>query len=109
MVYDKCVQKLGLIAKTRHLFDQPTPRLLYITIVLPVIDYCPSVYMVANQTELDKLQKLQNIALRIITQLNLMCPIYELHHRTRVDTLATRQEKGLVKLFMGMDLGHYVR
>ncbi len=30
MVYDKCVQKLGLIAKTHHLFDQQTSRLLYL-------------------------------------------------------------------------------
>ncbi len=92
-VYDKCIKKLGLIAKTRHLFDRQTSRLLYITIVLPVIDYCSSVYMVANQTELDKLQKLQNVALRLINQLSAMCPVYELHHRAKIDTLATRREK----------------
>ena len=98
MVYDKCIKKMGLIAKTRHLFDKQTSRLLYITTVLPVIDYCSSVYMVANQTELDKLQKLQNVALRIVNQLNIMCPIYELHHQAKIDTLATRREKGLLKL-----------
>ena len=98
MVYDKCVQKLGLIAKTRHLFDSATSRLLYITTLLPVIEYCSSVYMVANQTELEKLQKLQNVALRMITQMDLMCPVYELHQRVRIDTLATRREKGMLKL-----------
>ena len=98
MVNDKCVQKLGLIAKTRHLFDRQTLILLYLTTILPVIDYCSSVYMVRNQTELDKIQKLQNVALRIITQLDLW--IYELHNRAKIDTLATKREKGVTEIVL---------
>ena len=44
--------KLGLIAKTQHLFDMQTARLLYITLLLPVMDYCSSVFMVAAKGEL---------------------------------------------------------
>ena len=97
-IYDKCSSKLGLICKTRKLFDYQTSRLLYITTVLSVLDYCNSVYAVANQTELERLQKLQNIALRIISKQGIRCPIYELHHRAQIDTLATRREKWLLKL-----------
>ncbi len=66
MTYDKCVTRQGLIAKTRDHFDLPTARLLYISLILPILDYCSSVFMVAPKGELDKLQKLQNIALRIV-------------------------------------------
>ena len=66
MTYDKCVSKLGLISKTRHLFDTKTARLVYISTVLPILDYCSTVFMVAPKTELEKLQKLQNVALRIV-------------------------------------------
>ncbi len=97
-IYDKCVKKLGLIAKTRNLFDYQTSRLLYLTTLLPIIDYCSSVYSVANQSELEKLQKLQNVALRMVTKRGIYCPIYELHHRAQVDTLATPREKDLFKL-----------
>ena len=61
-IHDKCINKLGLICKTRYLFDYHISRLLYMTTLLPVLDYCSSVYSVANQTELDCLQQLQNIA-----------------------------------------------
>ena len=84
--------------QTRHLFYYNTSRLLYMTTLLPVIDYCSSVYCVASQQELDWLQKLQNVALRIITKQGIRCPIYELHHWAQVDTLATRREKWLFKL-----------
>ena len=70
-------------------FDYKTSRLLYMTTILPVIDYCCTVYCVANATELDRLQRLQNVALCMISKQGLYCPIYELHHRTQIDTLAT--------------------
>ena len=97
-IYDKCASKLGLICKTRKLFDYRTSRLLYVTTLLPVIDYCNSVYSVASQSELERLQKLQNIAIRVITRQGIRCPVYELHHRAQLDTLATRREKWLLKL-----------
>ena len=75
MTYDKYVSKLGLIAKTRHLFDKTTARLLHLTTILPIIDYCSSVYMFGNQTELEKLQKLQNVALRMVAKRDYHCPI----------------------------------
>ncbi len=96
--YYKCVNKLGLICKTRHLFDYHTSRLLHMSTILPVIDYCSSVYAVANQNELERLQKLQNVALRVISKQGARCPIYELHHRVQLNTLATRREKWLIKL-----------
>ena len=34
----------------------------------------------------------------MISKQGIYCPVYELHHRTQIDTLATRREKSLIKL-----------
>ena len=47
---------------------------------------------------MQKLQRLQNAALRLISRRDIMCPVYELHHHVKLDTLATRAKKSLVKL-----------
>ena len=56
MTHDKCVSKLGLISKTRHLFDMKTAKMLYISTVLSIFDYCGSVSMVAPVNDLERLQ-----------------------------------------------------
>ena len=87
-----------MIYKTRHLFNYDTARLIYLTTILPILDYCSSVYRVAPEYELQKLQRLQNAALRLISQRDIMTSVYQLHNRVQIDTLATRAEKALVKL-----------
>ena len=54
--------------------------------------------MVAPEYELQKLQHLQNAALRLISRRDIMTPVYQLHHCVKIDTLATRAEKSLIKL-----------
>ena len=48
--------------------------------------------------ELDKLQKLQIVALRMISEQDYRWPVHELHNICKIETLATRREKCLVKL-----------
>ena len=66
--------------------------------ILPILDYCSSVYTVAPDYELQKLQRLQNAGSRLISRKDIMCPVYQMHHMVKLDTLATRAEKALVKL-----------
>ena len=66
MTHDKCVTKLGLISKTRYLFDMETAKMLYISTILPILDYCGTVFVVASKGELEKLYRLQNAALRVV-------------------------------------------
>ena len=86
MTHDKCVSKLGLISKTRYLFDMKMAKMLYISTVLPIFDYCGSVFMVAPAKDLERLQRLQKVALRIILKADYRTSIYVLH------ALATRRE-----------------
>ena len=54
--------------------------------------------MVAANRDLDKLQKLQYVALRIVLKADPRSSIYELHESCKMDTLAVRREKSLLKL-----------
>ena len=44
---DRLLYKLSIFAKARHMFDFSTSRLLYMSIVLPLFDYC-NFHIVAN-------------------------------------------------------------
>ncbi len=98
MTYDKCVSKLGLILKMRYLFDMKTAKMLYVSTILPILDYCGSVFMVAPKLDLEKLQCLQNVALRIVLKVDCRFSVYDLHEMCKIDTLAVHREKSLLKL-----------
>ncbi len=65
-VYSNACKKLGAIRKTRMCIDTKTCITLYKSLVLPTIDYCDVVYMTGTKGSLEKLQKVQNIACRLI-------------------------------------------
>ena len=48
--------------------DRNTAELLYKTLILPIYDYCDFVYYPIGANSIDNLQKLQNIALCVITK-----------------------------------------
>ena len=54
--------------------------------------------MVAPKGELEKLRRLQNVALRTVLRADCKTSIYELHEKCNLDTLAVRREKPLLKL-----------
>ena len=54
--------------------------------------------MVASQIELEKLQKVENVALWIILRVGYRTPLYELHEICNLNKLATRLQKSLIKL-----------
>ena len=56
------------IAQIRPLLDRDTTKILMQSLVLSRIDYCNSLLLGSAQYQLDKLQRLQNMACRIICQ-----------------------------------------
>ena len=65
-VYNKTCQKLRAIRKVRNCLNEKTSSILYKSLVLPHIDYGDVIYLTSNKDLLDKLQKVQNRACRII-------------------------------------------
>lgn len=62
----KIGKKVAFLGRVKKKMDQDTRLLFYKTIISPHFDYCSTVLMMANETQIDRLQKQQNRALRII-------------------------------------------
>ncbi len=97
-VVDKTTAKLGLLYKTRWLFDQQTALTLYKSLITPHFDFGSVIYEVTPKYQLQRLQIVQNAAARLILLADPRCPVYELHENLNLDTLATRRAKSMVKL-----------
>ena len=97
-VVEKSTTKLGMLYKTRWLFDFQTAKMLYCTLITPYFDLGNRVYIVAAQYHLNRLQVTQNTAARIILLCDDRCPTYKLHERLQWDTLATQATKALVRI-----------
>ena len=95
---EKTTNKLGLLYKTRWLFDKDTALALYKSLITPHFDYGLVLYEVAPQQELNRLQVIQNAAARLILLADPRCPVYQLHEQLNLDTLATRCCKSMVKI-----------
>ncbi len=93
---DKTTNKLGLLYKTRWLFDKQTALALYKSLITPLLDYGSILYEIAPQYA--GLQIIQNAAARLIMTADARCPIYQLHEDLHLDTLATRRCKSMVKV-----------
>ena len=63
-IVDKTTTKLGLIYKTRWLFKMETAKMLYSSLVTSYFDLGNTLYTVAAQYQLNRLQVIQNAAAR---------------------------------------------
>lgn len=62
----KISKKIAFLSRSKNKMDIETRLLFYKTIISPHFDYCSTVLLLANDSQIDRLQKLQNWALRII-------------------------------------------
>ena len=97
-VVDKTTTKLGVLYKTRWLFDMETARMLYSALIVPHFDLGNTVYTVAAHYQLNRLQVIQNAAGQLILLADSRASTYEIHERLKWDTLATRASKAIVRI-----------
>jgi hypothetical protein len=105
-VAKKAAKGIGILRRSKHLFDKDTLKTIYSAFVLPHFDYCSLVWNNCSKTLQNKLQKLQNKAGRIITG-----DCYETASeivRTKLswDTLEARREKQLETLMIQIMKGN---
>ena len=98
---DKSTCRLNLLYKTRWLFDESTALSLYKALIAPYFDYGSPIYEVAPEYQLKRLQIVQNAAARLILVKEPGLTIYEMHERLKLDTLATRRSKTMVRITYG--------
>ena len=78
-----------------------TAKMLYSSHMTPYFDLGNTVYTVASQFQVNRLQVIQNAAARLILLAEPRTPVYELHARLEWDTLATRATRCMVKIIHG--------
>ena len=66
-VAKKAAKGIGMLWRSKHLFNRDTLKTIYNAFVSPHFDYCALVWNNCSKTLQNKLQKLQNKAGRIIT------------------------------------------
>lgn len=74
-VCEKVSKKVSFLGRISKKLDFTTKILIYITCIAPHIDYCSTILLLNTDTELQRLQKIQNKAMRIIPKVNRYTPI----------------------------------
>lgn len=62
----KISRKISFLGRCKKKMDTDTRLLFYKTIIVPHFDYCSTLLLLANDSQIERLQKQQNRALRII-------------------------------------------
>ena len=90
-------KKLISFRKIRNDITESTAILVYKATILPLFDYNDIIYSLLTVQQLNKLQCVQNRALRIVFKGRTLS-VDEMHLTARVDRLATRRENHLLTL-----------
>ena len=99
-VAKKAAKGIGILRRSKHLFDKDTLKTIYSAFVLPHFDYCSLVWNNCSKTLQNKLQKLQNIDGRIITGDCYETASENVRTKLSWDTLEARREKQLETLMI---------
>ena len=94
-VAKKAAKGIGMLRRSKHLFDRDTLKTIYNAFVLPHFDYCALVWNNCSKTLQNKLQKLQNKAGRIITGDCYKTASDTVRSKLSWDTLEATREKQL--------------
>lgn len=70
----KIAKKHGILSRLREKLPFWSKIFLYKTLIAPHIDYCSSVLFLAGETQLKRLQRLQNKQMRFILQCSIYTP-----------------------------------
>lgn len=63
-------KKVGLLGRISRKIDVETKITIYKTIIAPHLDFCSSILYLMNEQQMNRLQKIQNKAMRIILRMN---------------------------------------
>ena len=83
--------KIALLSKVRRYLNNEVAIQIYKSMILPYFDYADVVYVKANTTELDKLQRLQNKCLKICQGHDKLYGTNRAHIEARVPFLKERR------------------
>ena len=97
-IISKVTHKLSVLTKIRKYIDIHTSLTLYKSMILPHFDYGDMVYAATSNENLNDLQTLQNICLRLCTKSPYDININRLHSISNVSLLTDRRKVHLLNL-----------
>ena len=95
-VRNKSLGSLYLLKRSRSFIDEKTALLLYKTIIQSHFDYCSITWMNGNLCDLQRLQTLQNRALRVVLGVDAQYNREALYNTLKIDRLNERWKKQAV-------------
>ena len=87
----KIMHKLTIFQQIRPCLDVQSSRKFYISYIRPLLEYCPTLLCSINKSQANTIEKLQNRAIRIITQNFSYCSISALRRDLNIPTLESRR------------------
>ena len=91
-VCKKVNMRLSVLGRTRKYLSVKTSLMLYKSLVMPYFDYCDTLWDCCSCQLKQKLQILQNRALRIINKADRRTHISDLHNMSKILTLEQRRK-----------------
>lgn len=86
------------LGKLRYFISNETALRIYKTYILPILENGLYTVNCVKTSQINKLQKLQNHALRVIFRSGLTHPTFELHTRSNLLSLALRREACILRI-----------
>ena len=92
-VSGRTVGKIKLLGRISGFIPQQTNLMLYKTLILPIFDYCDFVWDCLSQHDAQTLQKLQNMALKNVPQVDQLTLMIAVHETVALPYLHIRQKQ----------------
>ena len=99
-IFKKFSYKIHQFGKIKRFLDTPTRVLVYKQTIMPLVEYVSYMLNMNNNQEVEKLQRLQNRALRMCFNINnpMDIGINVLHDRAKIKKLKSRRDMSLLCL-----------
>ena len=98
--------KLYLLSRVRRYLTESSALLIYKTMIVPYMDYADVIYQQANAEDLDKIQRLQNRALKLCLRVAPRRETEIIHRTAKVPLLVNRRRSHVCNfMYKRMELG----
>ena len=98
--------KLSTFRKMRYYISEATAIVIYKSTILPILDYNDIIYNLGTELQKDKIQKIQNRALRTVFR-NKTMSTFDMHDQAKVKYLAERREAHTLALMYKRSKNEY--
>ena len=98
-IYERSMKRLDAIRHFKYKFNRKTLEIVYFSFVRPIMEYGQILFAGTFQKDLDKINKVEKEAMRIVTGATRGCSIALLNIESKWEDIATRRKNALLIMF----------